>query len=117
MTEIEEPQSLSVGEERRPQSHQKSRPPIRRAAIDINATRVRSSSANGTPVTQRTCSTEANQQWRITNVGGGYYRITARHSGKCLDIRYGSTTVGAQAIQYTCKESANQQWQRTRAPY
>ncbi|GHG47656.1 hypothetical protein GCM10018779_05110 [Streptomyces griseocarneus] len=39
MTEIEEPQSLSIGEEGRPQSHQKSRPPIRRAAIDINPTR------------------------------------------------------------------------------
>ncbi|MEU8403645.1 family 43 glycosylhydrolase [Nonomuraea sp. NPDC048892] len=48
--------------------------------------------------------------------GGGtslYYRITARGSGKVMDVVGASTADGANVIQYTCGGGANQQWSRT----
>ncbi len=48
--------------------------------------------------------------------GGGtspYCRITARGSGKVMDVVGASTADGANVIQYTCGGGANQQWSRT----
>jgi len=61
---------------------------------------------------QWACHTGTNQQWQIQDLGTGYIRLAARHSGKCLDIQNAATTDGAQAIQWTCGTAANQQWQR-----
>lgn len=41
---------------------------------------------------------------------GAYYRLVARHSGRCLDINAFSQADGAQVIQYECHSGANQQW-------
>ncbi|MFI6931051.1 RICIN domain-containing protein [Streptomyces sp. NPDC050287] len=47
----------------------------------------------------------------ISGVGGGpYYTLTARHSGKCLDISDNSAADSAVALQYTCTGGLNQQW-------
>ncbi|MFF3334534.1 RICIN domain-containing protein [Streptomyces sp. NPDC002888] len=43
---------------------------------------------------------------------GGYYRLVARHSGKCLDVADASTANGARLIQWPCGTGANQQMQR-----
>ncbi|HEV7589373.1 MAG TPA: RICIN domain-containing protein [Longimicrobium sp.] len=52
----------------------------------------------------------ANQQWRITDIGGGYYKIVARHSGRALDVESASTSDGARIHQWTYGGLANQQW-------
>ncbi|MCL8017149.1 RICIN domain-containing protein, partial [Streptomyces sp. AS02] len=47
----------------------------------------------------------------VTGVGGGpYYRLTARHSGKCLDITDNSAADSAYLLQYTCNSGLNQQY-------
>jgi aspartate 1-decarboxylase len=38
----------------------------------------------------------------------GYYRITAKHSGKCLDVNGASSESGATIIQYSCHGKDNQ---------
>lgn len=40
----------------------------------------------------------------------GYYQITARHSGKALDVADASYSNGARIIQYSPHSDANQQW-------
>jgi glucosylceramidase len=44
----------------------------------------------------------ANQQWLPVDRGNGAYGFTARHSGKCLDVRDVSTADGARLQQWTC---------------
>ncbi|MBO3750603.1 RICIN domain-containing protein [Streptosporangiaceae bacterium NEAU-GS5] len=46
----------------------------------------------------------------ITGNGSGNDRLTLRHSGKCLDVRDGSTSDGGAVIQFTCNGGTNQQW-------
>ncbi|MEV4172944.1 RICIN domain-containing protein [Nonomuraea sp. NPDC049709] len=46
----------------------------------------------------------------ITATGSGYDRLTVRHSGKCADVRNGSTANLTAVIQYTCGSGTNQQW-------
>ncbi|NJP91775.1 family 43 glycosylhydrolase [Nonomuraea sp. FMUSA5-5] len=46
----------------------------------------------------------------ITPTGTGYDRLTVRHSGKCADVRNGSTANLAPVIQYDCNGGTNQQW-------
>lgn len=38
------------------------------------------------------------------------YQITAKHSGKCLDVAGGSVLIGAPVIQWDCNGLENQQW-------
>lgn len=48
-----------------------------------------------------------------TVTGGGnvpYYRVTARHSGKVIDVINGSTANNAEVKQWTWNGGANQQW-------
>ena len=40
----------------------------------------------------------------------GYFRVVAKHSGKCLDVPDENTANSVQIIQYDQKESFNQQW-------
>jgi ricin-type beta-trefoil lectin protein/glycosyl hydrolase family 43 len=42
---------------------------------------------------------------------GGTVTLTARHSGKCLDVTSGSTANGTAVKQFTCNGAANQRWQ------
>ncbi|MFG2769832.1 RICIN domain-containing protein [Streptomyces sp. NPDC048350] len=52
----------------------------------------------------------------IKGVGGGpYYRLVARHSGKCADISEASSNNSAVALQYTCTGGLNQQWRTKEA--
>ena len=39
-----------------------------------------------------------------------YYRVVARHSGKCLDVAGNSHSNGDNLQQYTCNGGPNQQW-------
>jgi hypothetical protein len=48
---------------------------------------------NGSDVVQATCSNGTNEQWRLVPTDGGYYRLIARNSGKCLDKAANSDVV------------------------
>jgi len=48
------------------------------------------------------------QQWKFEDAGEGYYRIVARHSGKCVDVSGVSTADGADIIQWSCHGGTNQ---------
>ena len=37
---------------------------------------------------------EENQKWRFVPVGEGFYKILAKHSGKCLDVFGGNASQG-----------------------
>jgi hypothetical protein len=41
-----------------------------------------------------------NDEWALIPVGGGYYKIIARHSGLCLNVAGGNNTPGAQVKQW-----------------
>ena len=41
---------------------------------------------------------------------GGYSRLVAQHSGKCLDVSGVSTEDRAEIIQWQCHAGANQDW-------
>ncbi|HEU4408524.1 MAG TPA: RICIN domain-containing protein [Polyangiaceae bacterium] len=41
---------------------------------------------------------------------GQEVQIIARHSGKCLDVEYGSAEAGARVLQWGCHDGANQRW-------
>jgi endoglucanase len=60
-------------------------------ALDVNG----SSTADGAGIIQWPQNGGNNQQWVITDNGGGYYKITNRNSGKALDVDMSSTTAGA----------------------
>jgi glucan 1,4-alpha-glucosidase len=55
----------------------------------------------------------SNQQWRIVNVGGNWYKIVARHSGRVMDVRSGSSSDGAVIHQWDYRGLANQQFEFT----
>jgi galactose oxidase len=65
---------------------------------------------NAEAVIQWTCSGNANQQWQLTALAGGYYQLAVMHSGQCLDIYGGATAAGTQAIQWPCSGGNNQQF-------
>ncbi|MDT0347107.1 RICIN domain-containing protein [Streptomyces litchfieldiae] len=49
----------------------------------------------------------------VRATGGPYETLTARHSGKCVDIPSQSHAIGQQAAQYTCNGGGNQRfWAR-----
>jgi alpha-galactosidase len=54
-----------------------------------------SGTANGSAALQRTYNGGANQQWNLTNLGGGVYSIIGVQSGKALEVAGASTSDGA----------------------
>jgi len=46
----------------------------------------------------------------VVGEGGGYYRLTAKHSGRCLDVAGVSTSNGANVQQWECHGGDNQKW-------
>ncbi|HEU5129811.1 MAG TPA: RICIN domain-containing protein [Glycomyces sp.] len=72
---------------------------------------VSGSTADGAEIIQYDCHGAANQQWRLEDAGGGYYRIVSEASGRCLDVDAASTAEGARIIQWACNGGTNQQWQ------
>ncbi|CAH0312971.1 Xyloglucan-specific endo-beta-1,4-glucanase BoGH5A [Pedobacter sp. Bi27] len=67
--------------------------------------------ANQTPAQQWAYVAGANQQFKVEDVGGGYYRLTPMHAtGKCLEINGWSTADGGQAALWDYSGGANQKW-------
>lgn len=55
------------------------------------------------------------QEWRLVNLGNGYYAIQSRVSGKCLDVAGGETASGTNIWQYSWNQTEAQQWSITDA--
>ncbi|MEV0459747.1 RICIN domain-containing protein [Catellatospora methionotrophica] len=79
---------------------------------------------DGADVIQANCNydlaTNANQLWRVYYPGhiGGFAYYVAKHSGKCLDVAWGSFDNGADILQSLCGGAGaggNQRWQRVDA--
>ena len=51
-----------------------------------------------------------NQQWRITPVSGGYYKIAARSTGRVLDVEGASTGDWVHIHQWDYEGLPNQEW-------
>jgi len=67
-----------------------------------------SSAVNGAYVQQNTPTNGTNQQWVITNQGGGVFTLTNASSGQFLDVHGASTASGALVDQYTSNGNSNQ---------
>jgi len=65
---------------------------------------------NGDWVHQWSYEGQTNAQWRIVDVGGGYYKIVARHSGRAMDVSGASMYDGTRIHQWAYDGSYNQQW-------
>lgn len=52
-----------------------------------------------------------NEQWLLEDMGNGYYTLTAKHSGKALDVPGASTQEGTQIQQYEKNSTDAQQWE------
>ncbi|NHA66451.1 RICIN domain-containing protein [Phycicoccus flavus] len=66
---------------------------------------------DGGSVIQWTNTGAANQQWHVSDVGGGYRAILNRNSGRAVSIEAGSTADGAPAIQWVENNGDDQDWQ------
>jgi hypothetical protein len=65
---------------------------------------------NGYWVHQWTYEGQYNQQWQIVDLGNGYYKLLARHSGRAMDVESASLSNGARVHQWAYDGSTNQQW-------
>lgn len=50
------------------------------------------------------------QQFAVTYKGNGFYSITAKHTGKSLDLHYNAITPGANVEQYSIDGTSAQNW-------
>ena len=74
------------------------------------------STANNTQMATWDRDNGNNQRWTLTANADGTYAVKNKASGKCLDIRGGSTAPDAAVIQYTCDTTrGNQKFALTRA--
>jgi hypothetical protein len=76
----------------------------------------------GANVFQWDCHSGNNQKWKISATSSaapppatpplaeGLYTLTARHSGKCLDVAGASGKSGANVLQWDCHGKDNQKW-------
>ncbi|MEU8547753.1 RICIN domain-containing protein [Streptomyces roseoverticillatus] len=73
-------------------------------AADVTA----ASRDNGAVVIAYQPTGNPNQRWTLTDAGGGYVRITAVHSGKCLQADAAAPAGGV--TQQPCAGTDSQQW-------
>jgi hypothetical protein len=74
------------------------------------------STANGAFVQQWGCYETPNQNWTLTSLGNGYYKMIAQHSNKCLDVASASIADGGTVNQWECYDTPNQEWKLVQRP-
>jgi glucosylceramidase len=75
-----------------------------------------SATADGAKIQTWAYGGGSNQQWQPVSLGGGFYKLVARNSGKCLDVPAASTANGVQLQQYTCNGTAAQSFRLAQQP-
>jgi Ricin-type beta-trefoil lectin domain-like len=76
-----------------------------------------SSSQSGFGLTQWGPNSGIQQQWTITSVGNGLYKVISAQSGLALDddnIAPGTESTNTQVVQYTPNGNPTQQWKLTK---
>lgn len=68
------------------------------------------STANGAAINQWDDLGQANQRYQIVSVGGGYYKIVARHSNKCLAVTGNGINNGDDIVQWEWLNADNFKW-------
>ena len=68
------------------------------------------STANGANVQLYKYNGSKNQQFNVSYLGNGYYKIIAVHSNKSIDVKDASQVKGANVQQYQSNNSKEQQW-------
>jgi glucosylceramidase len=69
------------------------------------------STAFGALTLEWDCSGNADQQWRLVDVGNLYWQVIDRNSGLCLDVRGGQAVEGSRVDQELCDQSKpTQRW-------
>jgi hypothetical protein len=66
---------------------------------------------DGAAVVQWAANGGANQQWHVTDIGGGYRSLLNRNSGRALSIWGTSTADAANAVQWVENGGGDQAWQ------
>lgn len=75
-----------------------------------HSTKALSIDATTSQAEQKTLTTATDQQWTVSDAGGGLSKIVNVASGKCLDVNGSSTTNNAAIIAATCSTSASQKF-------
>ena len=70
--------------------------------IDVQCSQVN----DGSNLIQYTWQCSDNQKWKFEDVGDGYFKITAVHSGKCISVDNG----GKEVVQWSWKSDDSQKW-------
>jgi hypothetical protein len=68
--------------------------------------------ADGSNVTQATCSSSTSQQWKKTTTTSPWFTLTARNSGKVLDVTNCGTGDTTNIQQWTALNNACQNWKQ-----
>jgi hypothetical protein len=66
---------------------------------------------DGANVVQWADNGGTNQQWHVTDIGGGYRTLLNRNSGRALSIWQTSTADAAKAVQWVQNNGGDQAWQ------
>ena len=75
-------------------------------ALDVDGV----SQAAGANVQVWEVNDQANQRWKVEDVGNSYATLKAQHSGKCLDVVQAGTTSGSNVQQAECSGSKAQKF-------
>jgi hypothetical protein len=51
-----------------------------------------------------------NDEWKITAVGGGQYKIESRYSSQCVNVEAAATVDGTQVVQYPYSNVTHSKW-------
>ena len=73
-------------------------------------TRTAAGYANNDPLVQFDCTTNDNFLFSLVDVGGGYYQLKAKHSGKCVSVSGPSTADNQLMVQFDCFGGTNQRF-------
>jgi len=65
---------------------------------------------NGANVQQWSDTNNAQQKWKVIDVGDGYYKLVSQVSGKALEVADGASNDGANVQLWSDNGSAHQQW-------
>lgn len=68
------------------------------------------SNSNGGVINQWVDYEQTNQRFSLVDVGGGYYKIVSRSSGKCLAVTGSGTTNGDDVVQWDWLGNDNFKW-------
>ncbi len=69
-----------------------------------------SSTLNAAQLLQYHYNGNNNQRFILEDIGSGYFKIKAKHSGKVLDVQYASTSDNADVVQWSSGSGDNQKW-------